>query len=550
MSDNEVSINDLLGGLDDTNEFGDLKKMANNQPQPLQDLSRVAASKANIHANYEIAKDNVGAWAGVTAEIAKQRTVTFEDNTRFYNNFTPAQTSFGSEIEAMLKESKLTSEAQATLEDDAMSQFSEAEIRAKEEQLSRLRKLQMYSDEKARRWKKIKSKNFRRLHKKDMSDLTLEELAEVDPEAFQARLQKMEAERARERATQRHKNTSQWVRRVIARGLNAATEDERAHYEEQLRLGEELTRKIQGMKFDNDDDEEEEDPNTITIENPANQDPALKSLMGMKFMQEHEKRRKAQLEKMESGEDDHVEAPKSGIITFSNQKMKFSSPFSKSQKAPSENSEPAENSGATENSDKSVNQNETKENHEENNEKISPPEVSSTQDEDIIPKKSRKRNRFITASLFIQPTQDELKAAAEKLNIQGKEEQKQIIAEAFGLQEEFEKQKEAEIAKEVGEDENTIDSQFIKGWGSWVGPNLKESPGVLAKKAKLEKARKEELERKKSGRRDKQFANVIISEQPDQSDQSLCSAQIPAYQPGLWQQADNPSPESVRSCPR
>lgn len=75
--------------------------------------------------------------------------------------------------------------------------------------MARLRNLQFYTEEKNRRWSRIKSRKFRKAHKRDIGELSLEELAEVDPEAFRVRVQQLEATRAKERITQRHKNTSE-----------------------------------------------------------------------------------------------------------------------------------------------------------------------------------------------------------------------------------------------------------------------------------------------------------------------------------------------------
>lgn len=51
-------------------------------------------------------------------------------------------------------------------------------------------------------------------------------------------------QRAQERLTLKHRNTSKFVRRVLHRGLDLADEGTRAAVAEQLRLGEELRRKM------------------------------------------------------------------------------------------------------------------------------------------------------------------------------------------------------------------------------------------------------------------------------------------------------------------
>ena len=314
MSD-EVSVTDLIGTLEDTNEYGDLKRMTPAQAEPIRETSQISQQRANLSAAYEVAKGNVSEWGPVVSKQQKERTITFEDKTAdvTFDKFEPQKTQLGSEIDEILKAEKLTRGAQQTLEDEALSHLTEEEIRQKVEQLSRLRQLQFYNEQKAKRWKKIKSKAFRRLHKKDMRELTLEELAEVDPDAFEARLQKLEAERAKERATLRHKNTSQWVRRVLARGLKAASADVKASYEEQVRRGEELARKIKG--YDRGDGNDESDDEEL--ENPIQKDEKLKSIFDMQFMKDAERMKEQKIEEIKKAlaEENEVQEA-SGLVTM------------------------------------------------------------------------------------------------------------------------------------------------------------------------------------------------------------------------------------------
>ena len=53
-----------------------------------------------------------------------------------------------------------------------------------------------------------------------------------------------ELARAKERLTLKHRNSSKWARRALKRGMDVTDEGTKAAVAEQLRLGEELRRKV------------------------------------------------------------------------------------------------------------------------------------------------------------------------------------------------------------------------------------------------------------------------------------------------------------------
>ena len=53
-----------------------------------------------------------------------------------------------------------------------------------------------------------------------------------------------ELSRARERLTLKHRNSSRWARRALRRGVDVMDPGTKAALEEQLRLGEQLRRKV------------------------------------------------------------------------------------------------------------------------------------------------------------------------------------------------------------------------------------------------------------------------------------------------------------------
>lgn len=75
--------------------------------------------------------------------------------------------------------------------------------------------MQSYNLAKAHRRKKIKSKKFHRIQRKERIKKTLkefEELQKTDPEAALEKLEQLDRARAEERMTLRHKSTGQWAK--------------------------------------------------------------------------------------------------------------------------------------------------------------------------------------------------------------------------------------------------------------------------------------------------------------------------------------------------
>ncbi|OHS98322.1 hypothetical protein TRFO_08886 [Tritrichomonas foetus] len=527
MSDEEVFVDDLVSALEDTNDHGDLKRLAAHSIKPIQDTSLVDQKRANLKAANEIVTNELNQWAPIVNENMKQRTVTFENKNADVkiDSVNINKTEFGSEIDTILKQEKLTREAQLTLEDEALTHLSEEEIRARVEQMAKLRSLQFYNEQKAKRWKKIKSKQFRRLHKRDMADLPLEELAEIDPEAFKRRLEKIEIDRAKERTTLRHKNTSQWVRRVLSRGLKAASEDVKASFEQQVKLGEELTKKINGYGLDDDSDDENE---TKLPENPINNNKQLKGLFDMKFMKDAEARKEKELEDLlKSAEEAQVESeevPATGIITVrSNQSLNMKQKQNNVEKVEKSSEKGEITSKQEENTENAKTESQTQEAKENEN------NSNESKDAEQNPwmKRKKRGKRFVSATSINQVTEADLKAAEEKINLAKKEEQREVIADIFGLSEEFQKEKEAQAAKEAERELPDMGVLHLEGWGAWAGPGAEESEGAKRRREKLENERKKIMEEAIKDRKDSRMPHVIYKDGVDKAVEKYSIPNVP-----------------------
>ena len=218
----------------------------------------------------------------------------------------------------------------------ALNQLTREEVERRRGELAKMRSLLFYYERKAKRVKRVKSKAFRKmqkrrqeharqLHEREQEELLAslvaagtageggdaEEVALVKQELL-ARAQRRERQRALERTTQRHRNTSRWVQRQLHRGHAQWDEGTRAALQEQARRGEELRRRASrfgGAEEDEWDEEEEEEEGeeralesdfALPVEALRGQRPAGAGLLQLPFMRRAlERDRDAALEQME-----------------------------------------------------------------------------------------------------------------------------------------------------------------------------------------------------------------------------------------------------------
>ena len=68
MSEDEVFVDDLVAALDDTNDHGELKRLAAHQVKPLQATTEVDQIRANLKAANAIVTKEVDEWAPIVNE--------------------------------------------------------------------------------------------------------------------------------------------------------------------------------------------------------------------------------------------------------------------------------------------------------------------------------------------------------------------------------------------------------------------------------------------------------------------------------------------------
>jgi U3 small nucleolar RNA-associated protein 14 len=186
-----------------------------------------------------------------------------------------------------------------------MNHLSAEEVAARRAEIMRTRELMFRAEMKAKRVAKIKSKTYRRLKRRAKEKQRGDESGSEGPEAP---LRK-EVERAKERATLRHKVTGKWARAMRRKG--EMDDDQRQDMAEMLERGEKLRRKIQDGKEgsdSNDDDSDDDDPAQLKarvfdeLAELKRDDAVLagskgKSVFDMKFMQDAAAREQKEVDK-------------------------------------------------------------------------------------------------------------------------------------------------------------------------------------------------------------------------------------------------------------
>lgn len=163
-------------------------------------------------------------------------------------------TELESSVDALLKSAKLREEDIQQTEENMlrMNDLSVEDVAARRAELRKMRELMFRADIKAKRVAKIKSKTYRKIKRKEKERLG-EKLDAGESETEEGKMQR-EVDRARERATLRHKNTGKWAKQM--KGRESWNAEGRKGVEEMLDRGERLRRKIVGRDTDESENED------------------------------------------------------------------------------------------------------------------------------------------------------------------------------------------------------------------------------------------------------------------------------------------------------
>ncbi|KAI4105808.1 MAG: hypothetical protein L6R37_002555 [Teloschistes peruensis] len=135
------------------------------------------------------------------------------------------------------------------------------EVQARRADMRKARDLLFREETRAKRIKKIKSKSYRRVHRKERERLmhnNKEALAAAGIDDSESEKERNDRRRAEERMGAKHRE-SRWAKGVKQGGRMAWDEDARSGVEDMARREENLRRRIQGQKVDGIDEESSED---------------------------------------------------------------------------------------------------------------------------------------------------------------------------------------------------------------------------------------------------------------------------------------------------
>jgi U3 small nucleolar RNA-associated protein 14 len=184
----------------------------------------------------------------------------------------------------------------------AMNNMSAEDVRARQAELSKMRSLLFFHEIKCRRIARIKSKKYAKVHKKKKgsSDANADDDdIEFDQGADSSAAEKRERDRIKERMTLKHRNTSKWVTRQLHRG-GGKEKGTRQAIEQQLRLAEDLKRKVERLSGSSDDGEGDSSGNEEAADalrqgvEKHESEVEHKGLHGMAFMKRARDKGKAQ----------------------------------------------------------------------------------------------------------------------------------------------------------------------------------------------------------------------------------------------------------------
>mmetsp|Transcript_10987 Transcript_10987/g.20294 ORF Transcript_10987/g.20294 Transcript_10987/m.20294 type:complete len:693 (+) Transcript_10987:94-2172(+) len=225
---------------------------------------------------YEAKSKDLSRWVKAIQENRQAETLDFKPKERveltrdtLVEKF-EATTDFEKEIEKALEEAgQQDEEAVLKAEEDALqddlgaNRLTMEEYKKRRGQLAQIRALMFYHEQKQHHIKKIKSKKYRKIRKKQREKLkaaALEAAVEDDEELVKELKEKEEVARIQERMTLAHKNTSKWAKRILKRGKNVDVDTRRA-LSAQLKRGDDLRKKMMGeqeVDSDNDDSDDED----------------------------------------------------------------------------------------------------------------------------------------------------------------------------------------------------------------------------------------------------------------------------------------------------
>uniref|UniRef100_A0ACD5WWD1 Uncharacterized protein n=1 Tax=Avena sativa TaxID=4498 RepID=A0ACD5WWD1_AVESA len=265
-----VTIHDLIDNIQDKPGYSKIRKRIQQQEKKAMvvqpPLPKVKRDLLDRGAAYKVSKHDITKWEGLVKSNREAPTLYFENDQDIGQNtvgaiaskFEPRST-FEKQMAEVLRSTEIM---EAHKNDGAkileLNKVDIEDVREHQNRLAKMRSLLFRHEMKAKRVKKIKSRTYHRLLKKDKRKASSADL-EADPEAAEESAMKQEFKRAEERMTLKHKNNSKWAKRILKRGLSVQDEGTRDAITAQLQQHALLTRKMNSVKNDSSSSDESSD---------------------------------------------------------------------------------------------------------------------------------------------------------------------------------------------------------------------------------------------------------------------------------------------------
>lgn len=286
-----LTLDQLMNGISDTKGFIDVQKTMKDMTGDEYDkesrlkttrapVAKVVSDRIERQLQYQEQSEEVSLWTKAVKQNREAETLDFRPKDRIritkdelVGKFEPS-TDFEKEMAAALEEAGAAEEkdikeseghdlfGEDENDDDlGRNQLSAEELKKRHGELAKMRALMFYDEQKRHHMNKIKSKKYRKIRKKQklrMKGAEDAEAVENDDDYAKHLEEQAEMERMKERMSLKHRNTSKWAKSILRRGKNIDLETRRA-LSEQVRVGNELKRKMEGQyDTDSDDDGDEE----------------------------------------------------------------------------------------------------------------------------------------------------------------------------------------------------------------------------------------------------------------------------------------------------
>jgi U3 small nucleolar RNA-associated protein 14 len=559
---NKIQLGDLLVNLSQTATHGELKKkLMKMQEKPLEvPLTKPQTERVQRTIAYRKATWEVSKWQPIVQRNRQAEHLFFPLK---QHSFIPPPLSTSSiqlrPVTTLEKEIMALMNGPGTQHDISNKQLpcSESEEKAlkamdhkkaleRRYELQKIRALQSFYEQKARRQNKIKSKKYRRLKKKAKERNLEKMLVNVDPEVAKVEIEKAEAVRAKERMTLRHHNKSKWARNVLQRGHKDPLS--RQALTEQHQIGRELIKKTRPH---NDDDSSNESVYSESLASEDENGPISKQeaqdhtnpwltnnydrSLAKSQVKKTKRRKRKQTETMESFKAKKIPPYKEDELLLLDDDKQTEGNDAVSDEDETESNEgeiPHSDSGEESYGGHNINNlgslgediNDQEEESQDETKSVIPENVD--QDQSRTPCVSNCDPKKIISVI------EEVEESVEQ-GVEGLHSQQKYIAEAFANDDvvvEFMKEKEQEIEESTPKDINLT----LPGWGSWAGHGTK--PRQKPRKQVIKKAPSTEPRQDAKlphviirQRRDKKFARHQVSQLPfpytsrDQFEKVLCA---------------------------